>query len=93
MTEEVKAVHGEKMIELKVRFWTNDIAQDEDSVVPKNAWSAGVVRMKRNDTHGIDPQRPKTFNSLMELPGVIEDVLIEHGVKLRPSGKARRYFR
>ncbi len=46
--QELEAQHGQKMIEVKVRFWTNDIATDENMVVPKHAWCSGVVRMERN---------------------------------------------
>ena len=48
-----EAEHGEKMIEIKLRFWTNDIAKQKGKIVPKNAWAAGVVRVERNDSHGI----------------------------------------
>jgi hypothetical protein len=50
-----EAKHGEKMIEVKLRFWTNDIAEKKGDVIPKHAWSSGVVRVERNDSHGIKP--------------------------------------
>lgn len=83
-----KAKHGEKMIELKVRFWTNGIADKQGWVVPKNGWSRGMVIMERNESHEIVPKDPRPFNSLMELPQVIEKVLIEHDIKLHREGKA-----
>ena len=43
---EQEAVQGEKMIEVKVRFWANDIASDKDKIVPKRAWTSGIVRLK-----------------------------------------------
>ena len=33
------------MIEVKVRFWTNDLADGKDRIRPKHAWGSGVVRM------------------------------------------------
>jgi hypothetical protein len=86
------AEHGEKMIEVKLRFWTNNIAEEKGKVFPKNAWCSGVVRIKRNDSHGITPGKPQPFNSLLDIGAVIEKVLIEHGVVLRPSSKMRKYF-
>jgi len=44
---------NERMIELKVRFWTNNIARPKRGglIVPKHAWDSGVVRMDRNGSH------------------------------------------
>ncbi|MEE8575093.1 MAG: hypothetical protein V3T30_06740, partial [Thermodesulfobacteriota bacterium] len=88
-----KAKHGEKMIELKVRFWTNDIAPGKDSVLPKNAWACGVVRMQSNESHEIVAENPLPFNSLMDLPAAIEKVLIKHGIVLHASDKMEKYFK
>jgi hypothetical protein len=79
------------MIEIKVRFWTNDIADGLGRVVPKHAWSSGVVRIERNLTHGIAPKSPKPFHSLLDLGAVIERVLVDHGVTLHPSRRMRKY--
>src|SRR5690348_15040250 len=57
---------GERMIEIKVRFWTNDIADTKGDVIPRHAWSSGVVRMEANHTHGIKPKNPAPFNSLLD---------------------------
>jgi hypothetical protein len=35
--EPVHAKHGEKVIEIKLRFWTNDIAKEKDHIFPKHA--------------------------------------------------------
>ncbi len=82
----------QKMIEVKVRFWTNDLGNQPEKVRPKHAWTSGVVRVRRNDTHGVMPKHPMPFNSLMELPGVIEKALIEHGIVLHPGQKMRKYL-
>jgi hypothetical protein len=81
------------MIELKVRFWTNDLADEQGKVAPKNAWAAGVVRIESNAAHGLKAASPEPFNSLPELGAVIERVLIQHGIKLHPSTKERKYRR
>lgn len=86
------AEHGEKMIEVKLRFWTNNIAEKKGQVVPKNAWAAGVVRIERNESHGIKPGKPLPFHSMLDIGAVIEKVLIEHGVVLHPSRKMKKYM-
>ena len=92
VNDEREAEHGEKMIEIKIRFWTDSIAEQSGKIRPKHAWSGGVVRIERNDAHGIIPQKPVPFNSLMELPSVIEKVLIAHGITLHISRRMQRYF-
>lgn len=89
--ETVEGKHGEKMIEVRARFWTNEIAEEEGHVRPRHAWSSGMVLMQRNETHGIAPKEPKPFESLAHLPHVIEEVLVEHGIKLHTSRHERRY--
>jgi hypothetical protein len=77
----VAAKHGEKMIELKLCFWTNNIAP-RGKVLPKHGRSRGVVRIQSNKAHGIVAGGPTPFNSLMEIGAVIEKVLIKHGIIL-----------
>lgn len=80
------------MIEIRVRFWTNDIAEGDGMILPKHAWSSGVVRMERNPSHGVEPGAPKPFHSLMDLPAVMEKVLQEHGIRLHPSRRMQKYL-
>lgn len=87
-----EAKHGQKMIEVKVRFWTDDMTDEKGKVIPKNAWTSGVVRVEKNDAHGIKPSAPVPFNSLLDLGASIEKVLIEHGVVLHPSRKMKKYL-
>jgi len=87
----LEARQGEKMIEVKLRFWTNDIATEKGRVVPKHAWTSGVVRMERNTSHGIEPSNPQPFHSLLDVGSVIEKVLIEHGIILHPSRRMQKY--
>jgi hypothetical protein len=84
-------VQGQKMIVLKIRFWTNDIAGDAEKIVPKHAWASGQVTIESNPAHGIKAKGPAPFNSLPELAGVVERVLIDHGIKLLPSTRERKY--
>jgi len=87
-----EAKQGEKMIEVKIRFWTNDIAPEPGMVIPRNAWAAGVVRIERNKSHSIEPSKPMPFHSLLDVGAVIEKVLIEHDIVLHPGRKMRKYF-
>lgn len=90
--ESLRASPGERMIEIKVRFWTNKLARGEGQIRPKHAWASGVVRMESNKSHGIRPKNPIPFNSLMHLPSVIEKVLINHSIVLHFDNRMRRYF-
>lgn len=80
------------MIEVKIRFWTNDIGEGKGSIIPKHAWSSGVVRMESNDTHGIEPQSPLPFHSLLDIGAVVEKALISHSIVLHPSKKMKKYL-
>lgn len=85
------AKHGERMIEVKVRFWTDAITRGKGRIVPKHGWTSGVVRIERNEVHGIKPSAPIPFNSLLEIPHCIEKALIAHGIILSPSRKMQKY--
>lgn len=52
-----EARHGEKMIEVKIRFWTDGLASESGKILPKHAWAAGVVRMESNRSHTGYPPR------------------------------------
>ena len=91
--EEREAKHGEKMISLDVRFWTDGIAETADMIVPKHAVAAGVVKLNRNDSHGIKTTaNPVIFNTPMQLLEAIEELLIQEGITLHLSSTMRRYI-
>ncbi len=87
-----EAKQGEKMIEVKIRLWTNNISQESGKVIPKHAWASGVVRIERNDTHGVKPSAPVPFHSLLDVGKAIESVLIKHGIVLQRSRQMRKYM-
>jgi hypothetical protein len=89
---EREAAHGAKMIELKIRFWTNDIAGTPGNILPKHAWASGVVRLERNTAHGIVPGQPIPFHSLLDITAAVEKALIAHGIHLHRPRKMRHYF-
>jgi hypothetical protein len=87
-----EATHGEKMIEIKIRFWTDELCE-RGKVIPKHALTAGVVRIKPNKTHGIAPNDDAVpFNSLLDLGTAIEKVLKQHGIVLHISGGMKTYL-
>jgi hypothetical protein len=86
-----EAKYGEKMVQISVRFWTDQIVEDKQ-IRPKHAWSSGVVGIARNKSHSIVPGRWKPFNSLMELGSVIEQLFIEHNIVLHHSTKMKKYM-
>lgn len=79
------------MIEVKLYFWTNKIANRKGQVIPKHAWGSGMVRVESNETHGIHPRKPIPFHSPLELPAVIEKVLIQNGIVLHPTRRMKKY--
>ena len=87
-----EAAHGKRMIEIKVRLWTDGLADGKGKIRPKHAWTAGVVRIERNDAHGIVPLPPLPFNSLMDLMAKIERVILDHGITLHQSQRMKRYM-
>jgi hypothetical protein len=87
-----EAEHGEKMIELKIRFWTNHLSNTSSTaIVPKHGWTSGVVRIKGNKAHGIVPGKPQIFNSLLDVGTAIERTLKDQGIILHISPGMRKY--
>lgn len=92
--EQKQADKNERMIEVKVRFWTNNIARPKRKgiIFPKQAWDSGVVRIDRNDSHGIKPGRLVHFHSFAGIPHAIEKVLIAHEITLHIGRNGSRYL-
>lgn len=87
-----KATYGEKTIEIKIHFFTNDLAR-KGEIRPKHGWTRGMVGVTTNQAHGIEAgSRRRPFNSLMELPAVIERVLIENEITLHTASKMEHYI-
>ena len=87
----VKAPHGQKMIEMRIKFWTNEIAGEPGHIRPKHAWTSGVVVMSANEAHGIRTLSPTPFHSLLDLNSVIEVVLKKHEIKLHVGDEMKTY--
>jgi hypothetical protein len=89
---ETQARHGEKMIEVRVRFFTNNLVRRPENISQKTARAKVVVTVEPNRLYDIVSTEPKSFNSLLDLGAVIEKVLIEHGIVLHPSQKMKKYM-
>ncbi len=50
---EKKVPHGQKMIEVRLRFWTNAIAKKKDHIVPKHCWDHGTLYLIENEGHEV----------------------------------------
>jgi hypothetical protein len=87
-----EAKHGEKMIELKVRFWTDGLSPERGKVLAKHAWTSGVVRIERNKAHGIIPSKPVPFNSLLGVGTALEETLKRNGVVLHRGCGMKKYL-
>ena len=86
------AAQGERLIEVRIRFHTAQLAGQEGSVIPKHAWDSGFVLMASNKTHGVVPENPIPFNSIMQMTAIIEKVLIQHGIVLHPNNRSSKYI-
>jgi len=83
------AKHGERMIEVRVRFWTNDIAKRKGAIMPRHAWDSGVLAVLQNAAHGISGTNPKPFNSLLDLSPVLAEMLMRQRITLHTGRKLK----
>ena len=86
-----KGVHGQKMLELRTRFFSNDIADEKGYVLAGNVWECGVVYLHPNDLHEIGQNKAEIFHSMAELPSAIEKVLIKNKVIIHRSKRTKKY--
>ncbi len=70
--QEKEAQHGQKMVEVKLRFWTSNIAEGEGKIVLRHAWAGEVVRIERNDALGSVPGDSILFHSMLDVGWAIE---------------------
>ncbi len=86
------AEHGEKMIEVQIRFWTNKLAKGKGNILPKHCRASGVVKIQSNKVHGIKAISPLPFHSLMDITYVMEKVFIECGITVHTGRKMIKYL-
>jgi hypothetical protein len=90
--QSIAAPFGEKMIQLQIRFFTDEIAAD-GKILPKHAWDAGMVTVQTNESHGLAKGQPVPFNSILELPTAIEKQIIKQGIVLHSGSRSSKYLR
>jgi len=88
----IAAPFGEKMIQLEIRLFTDEIASD-GKVIPKHAWDTGMVTVQTNRSHGLRKGDPVPLNSLLELPASIEKLLLKQGIILHSGSRSAKYVR
>lgn len=88
---EKKVPHGQKMIEVRLRFWTNAIAKKKDHIVPKHCWDHGTLYIVENEGHEVK-HRWKAFRSLTEVSRVIEKLLQEDGITIHHGRYTRGVY-
>jgi hypothetical protein len=71
-----------KTIGVQVRFFTNDITDEPGTLLKRNAWCAGMVRVQSNPLHGISHTTEHSFRSVWELLSAILNALKDARVKL-----------
>jgi len=80
-----KNTKGNKTIEVRIRFFTNNVSQSG------HGWTSGTVSMVANKAHDITSPKARIFNSLLDLPAVIEKTLKGHGIVLHISNGMKKY--
>lgn len=74
-----------------MRFFTNQLASEPGNVWPKHAWDRGRIYTTVNDIHGIEVEGA-SFNSLAEISGAVEKLLVKAGIQLHPDGRAKTIY-
>lgn len=85
------APYGQKMIQVKLYFFTDTIAP-EGQIRPGHATASGFVGVKSNPAHGIEGGEQIPFNRVSEILPAIEDALAKSGVTLHLDGPAKKLY-
>lgn len=87
----IRAPHGKKMIGVEVRFWTNNLAA-KGKIVPRSGRWAASSGYRATKCMELRPVGLGHSTHSWRSRPPIERVLIEHGVRLHPSRKIRKYI-
>jgi hypothetical protein len=80
------------MVEVKIRFLTDDVTDGDGMIIPKHVNARGFLTIEPNEAHGITRTGDSiAFNSLLELPARLEKLLIAEGIVVHPTSKMRKY--
>jgi hypothetical protein len=93
-----EAPHGEKMLTVLLKFWTNNIAAD-GLILPRHCQDRGVMYLQANAAHGIEavpyaPPHPldRHFSSLSEIQPALEDLFVANDVTVHPARLVRKLY-
>lgn len=81
---------GNKTVEVRLHFFTDQIAANGGVFKAKHAVSVGTARLPTNPRHGITKGECHYFESLAELPATVAKALAAHGITLHPGKKQSR---
>jgi hypothetical protein len=82
------------MLQVEIRFFTNNLPGNNGAILPRQAWAKGVVMIQPNELLGIKPRnRPIPFNSLIEIPSKIEKILARNEITLHLPLRMRKYLK
>jgi hypothetical protein len=88
MPRETKAEN--KMIQIKVYLWTDQLAPKKGAILPKHAWEGGWVFLPANKLHGIRANRKKAFHRFSELLDTVGDILRQNGINIHEAPPRRK---
>jgi hypothetical protein len=83
--------YGDKTIRVTIAFNYHTKGKHK----PKHITEGGWLYIQTNHWHGLTPDTQDesfNFNSLAEIPKVLVDLLLCHGVKLRPGPQTRELY-
>jgi hypothetical protein len=81
-----------KMIQVKIYFWTNGMVPQKGGVLAKHAWDCGHVVLPANPKHHIRAGGRKQFRTLLQLGSAIEELLQKNGVTVHMGRGSRKYM-
>jgi hypothetical protein len=82
LIDEAIADEGEKMVEVRLRFWTNHIASN-GAIVPKHIWPHGMARIISNPSHDLKAGASVPFRGLASIVDAVEKLFAAHGITLQ----------
>ncbi len=85
---------GERTIELRIRFWTNDIdGNPKGTITQRVCWDGGYVYVGNNKSHGIKNEGGSHFSGLCQLLCSVEKVLDKHDIRLQKGPRTPDVYR
>ena len=87
----VKSKPKQNTIKMTLYFFTDGLTEGEDMIIPKHAWANGTISLSSNKSHEIKATQVN-FNSLMEIPSKIEELLIKGRITIHVGSDKMNYI-